>query len=70
MTKKIELNEQEIATILWSLIRNRQYIEKVLKTGKEGSYKLTKNSRENTQRDLKNVANLEKFFDKLNEELV
>ena len=65
MGVKIELDKKEIATILWSLIRNRNNIENVLKTGKQGNIKLTKNSRESTKIDLKNVVKLEKFFDKL-----
>lgn len=66
-TYKIEINSAELATILLSLTKNRHRLEKSLKTGKVGNYKLTKDSRKNIEIDVKNIRKLEKFFDEINE---
>lgn len=65
-TYKIEINSAELATILLSLIANRHRFEKSLKTGKDGNYKLTKESRKNIEADIKNIRKLENFFDGIN----
>jgi hypothetical protein len=63
---KIELNKQEIATILLSLIANRHRYENALRNGKLDNYKLTNQSKSNIKMDIEKIKKLEKFFDVVN----
>ena len=63
---KIELNKQEVATIILSLIERRHVFEEALRKGKIGNYKLNIESKKNMKTDIEIIRKLENFFDVVN----